>query len=106
MPVDATRLVDFFDGELNALQVLKTVALLPGTGCSNYVGLFGCGASRQREKCDRPHGFGQQLPPPHSQFRADVSELTRSKLYRSLNFAAHLLSIVEIDDGSDSSRRQ
>src|SRR3954468_3245293 len=82
--VDAARLVDLFDGELNALQVLKTVTLLPGAGCSNDVGLFGSGASRQCEKHGRPRGFGQQLPPPHSRSGLHVTELTRPKLYRSL----------------------
>ena len=36
--VDAAGFIDLFDGELDALQILKAVTLLPGPGRAYYVG--------------------------------------------------------------------
>ena len=52
MTVDAAGLVDLFDCELHALQILKPVTLLPGPGSSHYVRRLAPGACREREQRD------------------------------------------------------
>jgi hypothetical protein len=45
--IDTARFVDFLDGELDALQVLLPVTLLPGTCSADDVRLLVGGAARE-----------------------------------------------------------
>jgi hypothetical protein len=60
--VDASCLVDLFGRELDPLEVLESIALLPGPGGSDDVRILVSCARGERQQCECQYSLGQQLP--------------------------------------------